>query len=100
MGYLFVFAILSSSALYLWHSKDLQVFHARREALWIMATSTVVLGGVSFALDTLIAGGLSAATHLGTPLGFGLTLIICPGLTMVAVSSLARSFLLPRTGQH
>jgi len=98
--YLSVSGILSTGALGLWHNKRME-FAARRPVSWLrMAAASIVLGGLSFAADALISGGFKAATRLGTPFGFGLTLIICPGFTTMAVGGFARSFLLMRARER
>jgi hypothetical protein len=95
------FIVLGAFALYLWHSDK----YARKlsdAAEWMaFAGITILLGGLSFGAD-VIAGLIShpqlspldAGTKAGGPFGFLLTLFLCPGLTIVAVSGFIRALLI------
>ena len=37
---------------------------------------------------------IEAGTKVGSPFGFALTVMLCPGFTMLAISGLARALLL------
>lgn len=94
LGGLFIYGVFAVVAEVAWHSKK-ETPWLRRPSAWVVfAGASIVLGGLSFLCDALIAGGFKAAMSSGGPLGFGLTLIVCPGLTVVAVAGFARSFLL------
>ena len=63
---------------------------------------SIVVGGLSFCDDALVGSGfhlrihswVDAATKAGGPFGVYLTLIICPGITAVALASFVRLFAL------
>ena len=63
--------------------------------LWF-AIGSVVSGLVFFACDVLVGGSghtnpsvLEAAKRAGGPFGFGLTLLVCPGLTFISIAGIA-----------
>jgi hypothetical protein len=92
---------LAGFALYLWH-KDPPLEFLTRPGQWALATlGSAVLGCVSFAIDIFVGStsnpGLSpfeAGTKAGSPFGFPLTVLLCPGFTMIAVAGLLRALLL------
>jgi len=91
---------LGAGALYLWYGKGVAL-KVSKPAEWAAAIgASVLLGTVSFGIDMALGSihnpSLSpfrAGTRAGSPFGFVLTVFICPGLTMVAVAGLIRSFL-------
>jgi hypothetical protein len=95
------FAVPTSCALYMWHSEKItqQIYDLGG---WAAAVGgSVFLGALSFGCDMLVGiinyPGLSpfrAATKVGSPFGFGLTVLICPGFTMLAVAGCIRSLVL------
>lgn len=99
------YIVLAGLALYFWH-KEPPAKNLSEPSEWAMAIVTsVVAGGVSFGIDMLI--GLShdptlspveAGTRAGSPFGFPLTVMLCPGFTMVAIAGLLRALML-RSGR-
>jgi len=71
-------------------------------SLWATAIfASVVVGGVSFGIDMVIGlfnnpklSPIEAGTKVGSPFGFPLTMMLCPGFTMFAIAGLLRSLLL------
>jgi hypothetical protein len=95
------FVLLASCAFYTWH---LEKANQKIDDLggWAGAVGFSVLSGaLSFGGDMLVGTvsypGLSpfeAATKVGSPFGFGLTVILCPGFAMVAIAGFARALVL------
>ncbi len=87
------YLVLAAGALYWWHGERVAA-KISEPSEWALTIMVTVLGGaVSFGCDILVGlldfSGLSpwkAATKVGSPFGFGLTLLICPGLTMLAIA--------------
>jgi len=85
----------------LWH-KEPPVKHLSEPSEWAMAiVVSVVMGGVSFGIDMLIGlinnpklSPIEAGTKVGSPFGFPLTLMLCPGFTMLAIAGLLRALML------
>jgi hypothetical protein len=95
------YIVLAALAVYLWH-KEPPVEHLSGPGEWAAAIlGSVLLGGVSFGIDMLIGlfnypklTPIDAGTKAGSPFGFPLTLMFCPGFTMVAIAGLVRALLL------
>jgi hypothetical protein len=97
-----IFAVLAGMALYVWRSKKLAF---STPSAWLaLAGASILIGSVSFVIDVFVGSSamhnpahsfLSAADHAGSPLGFPLTVLICPSFTMIAIAGSARSFMLP-----
>jgi len=68
---------------------------------WVgVVGGSTLLGALSVGVDMLVGSlthpGMSpvqAGTKAGSPFGFILTIFLCPGVTLVAVAGLVRSFL-------
>jgi hypothetical protein len=83
----------------MWHGKEAKRFSDASD--WAGAVfGSILLGALSFGVDiligTVIHPGMSpieAGTQAGSPFGFILTIFLCPGVTMVALAGLVRSFL-------
>jgi hypothetical protein len=95
------FVPLTGLALYFWH-KDPPIEHLSSPQEWALAIPmSALIGAISFGIDVLVGSmnhpqlpPLKAGTRAGSPFGFPLTLMICPGFTMLAVASLVRSLIL------
>ena len=95
------FIPLTGLALYFWH-KEPPVEHLSTPSDWALAIlGSVLIGGISFGADMLIGlitnpklSPIEAGTKAGSPFGFLLTLMLCPGLTMVAIAGLLRATIL------
>jgi hypothetical protein len=101
------FLVLASCALYMWHSEKItQEIYDPGE--WAAAVgASVFLGALSFGCDMLVGiinyPGLSpfiAATKVGSPFGFVLTVLLCPGFTMLAVAGFIRALVLRCDSDH
>jgi len=96
-----IYLILAAVALGFWHREKLAKRFSSPNQWLVLAGGSVLLGGLSFCFDvrigTIFHSGSSsvfdAASKAVGPFGLALTLLICPGLTTVAVSGLARSLL-------
>jgi hypothetical protein len=93
------YGVLVAVALALWHGKEARRFSDAYDWAGLFAGS-VLLGALSFAVDMIVGSlnhpGMSpflAGTKAGSPFGFVLTIFLCPGVTIVAVAGLVRSFL-------
>lgn len=86
-----IFIILASIGIVLWHRQDLR---------WgSLASRSVVLGVAFFAADFLIAllnGQANPLRFPGGLLALPLTLLICPGATMICLAGLVRAFYIRR----
>ena len=99
--YILAYVVLAGVALYLWH-KEPPVEHLSEPSEWALAVvGSVLMAGVSFGID--MAFGLinhpkltpiEAGTRAGSPFGFPLTVMLCPGFTMLAIAGLLRALLL------
>ncbi len=95
------YIVLAGIALYLWH-KEPPVKNLLEPSQWAMAiVSSVVMSGVSFGIDMLIGlfnnpklSPIEAGTKAGSPFGFPLTVMLCPGFTMLAIAGLMRALML------
>ena len=63
-----------------------------------LALGSIVVGTLFFGCDIGIGminnqgvSPLEAGAHAGSPFGFGLTLLVCPGITAVAVAGFVRA---------
>jgi len=93
------YGVLVASALSMWHGKAGSRFSNAYHWMGVFFGS-ILLGGMSFGIDILVGSvthpGISpikAGTKVGSPFGFILTIFLCPGVTMIAVASIVRSFL-------
>jgi hypothetical protein len=91
--------VLVAVALVMWHGKEAERFSDAHDWVGVFFGS-ILAGAMSFGVDVLIGSseypGISpfkAGTKVGSPFGFLLTIFLCPGITMVAVGSIARCFL-------
>lgn len=99
--YILAFVALAGVASYLWH-KEPPLKHLSKPSEWGRAiVGSVLMGGISFGID--IIGGvifhpkmtpIEAGTKAGGPFGFPLTVMLCPGFTMLATAGLLRALLL------
>ena len=95
------YILLAGLALYLWH-KEPPVKKLFEPSEWAMAiVASVAMGGVSFGIDMLIGlfnnprlSPIEAGTKAGSPFGFPLTVMLCPGFTMLAIAGLLRALML------
>jgi len=86
----FVYVVLAVTALYCWRNKK----SPQTPSGWlILALGSVIIGAVYFAIDMILGryqhpgvSGVEAATRVGGMFGFVMTIAICPGLTMIALS--------------
>ena len=92
--WVFVYLVLAVTALYRWRNKKAP--HTPSGWL-ILALASVIIGAVYFAIDMILGGyqhpgtGVEAATRVGGMFGFVLTIAVCPGFTMIALSGFTRS---------
>jgi hypothetical protein len=101
------FVLLASCAFYMWHSEKMTQKICDLSGWAGAVGASVFLGALSFGCDMLVGTmnypGLSpfkAATKVGSPFGFGLTVLLCPGFTMVAIAGFVRALVLPsQSGQ-
>jgi len=91
---------LSIGALCMWHGEKTSKQITRPSEWALLAAGSIPIGGMSFGVDMLIGSvsnpGVSpivAGTRAGSPFGFLLTILICPGMTMIATAGFVRSFL-------
>jgi hypothetical protein len=98
------YAILAISAVLIWHGKA----QINSYLGWFrFIAATVACGAVFFALD-ILSGHLShpempfldAGRSVGGIVGYGLTLILFPGMTMVGTASLIRCFFITQWKKH
>lgn len=86
------YGALSGCALWMWHGEKMAQ-KISDPAQWAAAIGgSVLAGSLSFVCDMVVGSinnpGLSAVkagTRAGSPFGFMLTVLLCPGFTMVAV---------------
>lgn len=98
MRFVAIYLPFALVALFVWHQK--RAIH--KEPKWpTFAVSSIVLGALFFIGDLAIGHYLdpelpvlTAAMQLRGPWGFETTLLICPGVTFLALSGWARSLLL------
>ena len=96
------YGVLVAVALLMWHGKEAERFSDAYD--WVgLFFGSILLGCMSFGIDVLIGSSeypaispIKAGTKVGSPFGFILTIFLCPGITMVAVASIARSLLVRR----
>jgi uncharacterized membrane protein YkvI len=103
LGGILAYTLLAAIALGAWHSR--KAWDTLSDPYdWIGAIiGSVLLGGLSFGIDFFVGSithpdlpPFQAATKVGSPFGFLLTVFLCPGMTTVAVASLFRSLLIPK----
>jgi hypothetical protein len=86
---------LGVGAHFVWHSEK----SAKTAEGWLWsAMGSVIVGLVFFACDVWVGGSghaslsaWEAAKNAGGPFGFGLTLVVCPGLTFISIAGIART---------
>jgi hypothetical protein len=93
------YGVLVGLALAMWHGKEAKRFSVPYDWARVVVGS-ILLGALSLGVDMLVGSfihpGMSpieAGMKAGSPFGFILTIFLCPGLTVVAVAGLVRSFL-------
>ncbi len=98
------YGVLVAVALTMWHGKEAERFSDAYDWLGVFFGS-ILLGCMSFGIDVLIGSSeypgispIKAGTKVGSPFGFILTILLCPGITMVGVAGLVRSPLVQRNG--
>jgi hypothetical protein len=92
------YIVLAAVALYMWHGSGFTQ-KLSRPAEWAAAIgASIFLGALSFGADMivgLIANPqllpIEAGTKAGSPFGFPLTVMLCPGVTVVAISGFFRA---------
>lgn len=92
------FPVLSIAALAVWHSEKWP--HDATDALRF-AVGSATLGAAFFAVDLMIGTGQApnlpiryAVWRSGTPFGIVLTIVVCPGVTSIALGGAVRERLL------
>ncbi len=96
--FVIAFLVLAVTGLYSWR-KEKSPTTAKG---WILfALGSIVVGALFFAVDIWVGHSaypnlplVDAGLHNYGFLGFGWTLIVCPGLTMIAIAGAARSLYL------
>jgi hypothetical protein len=91
--WIFIYLILAIAAIYCWRNEK----SPKTPGGWLAySIASVVFGIAFFACDIWIGGSghpnlslLDAAKEAVGPFGFGLTLIVCPGLTFISVAGIA-----------
>ncbi len=102
-GWIVAYAVLGIIAIGVWHGDRWP--NKSRDVL-LAVLGTFLLGGLFYACD-LILGHLhhpdlslvKAAEHSGGPLGFGLTLVVCPVTTLVMLAGYFRAVFLEEIAQ-
>jgi hypothetical protein len=91
------YGVLVVAALAMWYGKEAEKFSDAYESIKLFFGS-VLLGCLSFAVDIIVGSfeypdvsPIRAGTKVGSPLGFILTVFLCPGISMIAVASIFRS---------
>jgi hypothetical protein len=100
---LVAYTFLAVCSLSMWH-KDGASKKISKASEWAkLGAGSILVGALFFGIDMLNGkifhsgvSPLEAGTKAGGLFGFGLTLICCPGMTMVAAAGFARSYLVPR----
>ena len=100
VGGFVVFGVLAATALGMWHGKTAKSLTGPKHWLALFGAS-LLFAGISFAIDMAI-GHIShpgipifeAGRAVRGPFGFAFTLILCPGLTSVAMAGLVRAIVL------
>jgi Na+-transporting NADH:ubiquinone oxidoreductase subunit NqrB len=94
------YGALTVCALWMWHGEKMAQKISGPAKWAAVIGGSIFAGALSFVCDMIVGSinnpGLSAVkagTRAGSPFGFILTVLICPGLTMVAVAGFIRSFL-------
>jgi carbon starvation protein CstA len=92
------FFALSACALWMWHDEKTAEKLSNSNEWAAAVVSSVLMGAVSFAIDVMVGSwnnpGTSvfqAAAKASGPFGIALTILICPGLTIVTIAGLVRS---------
>ena len=102
--WLIALPFLAGASLWAWHvSENLRNWESDKWGYALVFTP--LAGAVSFAIDAMIGSSnghyksfLEAASHAGSPVGFPLTILICPIGTLISFGSWIRSVIL-RTSQ-
>jgi hypothetical protein len=97
------YGVLVGAALGMWHGKQASERFSDAHDWVGVVVGSILLGGVSFGVDVLVGSStrpgmspIEAGTKAGSPFGFILTIFLCPGITMVALASVIRSFLMQK----
>lgn len=101
LGGILAYGVLVAVGLGMWHGKEAsERFSDAYDWAGVVAGS-ILLGGMSFGVDVFVESfshpsmsPIEAGTQAGSPFGFMLTIFLCPGITMVALASVIRSFLI------
>lgn len=101
LAMLVIFSVFAIAALFLWHSERWPI--TINECLKLAAVTTAI--GAGFFVIDLVLGSmfhpdlppLEAATHAGGMFGFYFTLMICPGITVVALAGAVRALAAKRS---
>jgi hypothetical protein len=96
MVWLIAFPFLVGGCLWVWHiSKETRDWGSDKWGYALIFTP--LIGAISFAVDVFVGSSnghyktfLEAASHAGSPIGFPLTVLICPIGTLVAFGSWIR----------
>ena len=85
-----------------WHNEKSPKSIGGWAALFV---GSLVAGALFFAIDIAIGmsshpelSPIQAGTQAGSPFGFGLTIMVCPGLTMVSLAGIVREAFQRRVG--
>jgi predicted XRE-type DNA-binding protein len=98
--YVGAYIVLSTTAWWVFWRKDLD----GSKEQWPSLVLASILGGLAFFACDIVIGRvthsdlslLNSAFHVGGLAGFGVTLMVCPGITFVALAGWCRSTLLRR----
>ena len=94
--WLIALPFLIGACLWVWHgSKRTRDWDSEKRGYAVILTP--LFGAISFAIDVMVGSSnghyksfLEAASHSGSPIGFPLTVLICPVGTVVALGSWLR----------
>jgi hypothetical protein len=92
------YIVLAAVALYMWHGRSFTM-KMSRPVEWAAAIgASIFLGALSFGADMLVGlianpqlSPIEAGTKAGSPFGFALTVMLCPGVTTVTISGFFRA---------
>ena len=97
------YGVLVAVALGMWHGKEASERFSDAYDWAGVVVGSILLGAMSFGVDVVVGrfthpgmSPIEAGTKAGSPFGFMLTIFLCPGITMVALASVIRSFLVHR----
>jgi hypothetical protein len=97
------YIVLAAIALYVWYGSSFTE-KVSRPIQWATAIgASILLGALSFGADMIVGlisnphlSPIKAGTRAGSPFGFPLTVMLCPGFTMVAISGFVRALFAPK----